>query len=1331
MNVLTSPTKAATSVIRAAKSLLFLVLLVSSTSAELSYPRPGIIPVPASVSGVSEPVVLLNGIWKFSMTAPSDFYENHVDPSTWPDIRVPGEAWMQGFPIAFDAEYPCKREIDIPADYAGQRIFIRFDGVYSDARVWIDGFLVGSHQGGFNSWQVEITDHVSAGQSAWLTVAFKDKSSDVSYATGYAQAYLNKTTRGHRIGGILRDVVLFAVPPVHLVRVHATTDLDASYTDATLQLEVGVDFSAGSAPVDVGFELTDPSGGNVPLTPSLFTVSPAQSNAVFQIPVVDPLKWDAEHPWLYTLTTRLYSGGQVLQTATKKIGFREVEIADNRLLVNGADVKLRGGCRHSIHPREGRAHVPWTDEADVKLYKEANINFIRTSHYPTTPSFLELCDQYGIYVDEEAAMVWRQINPGETDNPAYADIYIREMAEMVERDMSHPSIIMWSLANESYEWGQNFEEERDYARAVDPSRLLTIGVNPDGLPHGLDFISGHYPAWNSDFNKSGLPYLFDEAAHVACYYEPGSVLDTDPNSRHFWGESLKKFWDGIYSSSGTAGMAIWGTIDEVFYTPWQEGGYGRWGIFDGWRRPKPEHWLTKKAYSPVRIGNAPLGHPGTGNSLFISVTNRFDHTNFNELEITWKIGDESGVLASDLAPGAAGELVVPSRDWRDNDIVELSFIAHQPGYSYLVDEFHLPLIPCTTDFPAPQGPTPALSETATDFTVAGDQFEIVFDKATAQIRSASYGGETFLVGGPLLNLFPMYTGPLLNPSIAAYTVFPFAVVMVTGNFDGINVAFELKIDGNGLIQTSYTVANPPAVPSVYSEVGVAFVLDRDVDRLEWDRKGLYSIYPVDHISRNTGVAIKFRPGPGQAYRQEPAWPWILDMKDFHMNGTNDSGYGMTAEFRGAKEYIYSASLTRSTRTAVALADDADPSLNYVGSWYDYSDPGNHEGTEKYSNEAGAYVEYDFDGTSVRWIGPKNFHHGLAEVYLDGVYRTTVDTYYASTKLHQQVLYEATGLPDGPHTLKVVVLGTKSDSSLGTFIVIDAFSPVPPSLPGDSGNRIRVESDGLSHAVRIGKSRNTAPTTDDRDPALYYSGMWSDLYDGGDYAGTERYSNQTGAYVEHYFSRTSVRWIGTKYVNMGKADVYLDGVFQETVDAYDGSGSKQYRQVLYEKTGLSAGSHTLKVVVRGEKNAASSGTYVLIDAFSALPPPPVDNTLLHVNRQWAYELGWGNYSRSSQIGNNFSDTVNLRLSGGAPAGSTPIMMEIGSPEPVAGSRQVQLQWTSEPGAFYRVEWSDDLDDWNLLEGFIPSQGDISAFDFDLVETLGFEPEAAFFRIEVEF
>jgi hypothetical protein len=321
-----------------------------------------------------------------------------------------------------------------------------------------------------------------------------------------------------------------------------------------------------------------------------------------------------------------------------------------------------------MHPTLGRMTTAALDSMDAVLFKQANMNFVRTSHYPCSEKFLEYCDRLGIYVESETAVCFvtthRQKNydPSDTQDKAdYADRYLLQFQEMVKTFRSHPAVLFWSLGNESH-YGSNFRQCRDWLLATDatrPSIFSYPGLQKDE-PKIYDILSMHYPdvQGNSSqygmltlgFQGHGIPALFDEWAHVPCYTY--ATLRDDPNIREFWGVSLDKMWENSFSASGGLGGAIWGYIDETFMLPepkagkptWKEFakredeeytgncvGYGEWGIVDVWRRQKPEFWATKKAYSPVRLTACQITEFTPGERLLLPVHNRFDHTNLNEI----------------------------------------------------------------------------------------------------------------------------------------------------------------------------------------------------------------------------------------------------------------------------------------------------------------------------------------------------------------------------------------------------------------------------------------------------------------------------------------------------------------------------------------------------------------------------------------------------------------------------------------------------------------------------------------------------------------------------
>jgi Glycosyl hydrolases family 2, TIM barrel domain/Glycosyl hydrolases family 2/Glycosyl hydrolases family 2, sugar binding domain len=860
------------------------------------WPRPTIFPVPEVTSDVTQPVVNLAGTWKFTLNPPERFWENGVDSSAWQDIQVPGECVTQGFAISRDSEYPFKRRVLIPADFRGKRTILRFDGVYSYARLWVNGTFVREHHGGFTTWEADITDSVTPGEPSWITLGVTDRGDEISYGSHYAK---------HSIGGILRDVRLIAVPATHLARLHATTDLDKSYSDALLEVTAAVSFGGGRT-ASVRLQLEDSQNRQVPLTPSSIALTPADTERTVRISVSAPRHWDAEHPYLYTLKATLVVDNVEGETVSRKLGFRKVELSGNRLLVNGKEVKLRGVCRHSIHPLHGRSTPSDIDERDAILLRDANVNFVRTSHYPPTERFLEACDRYGIYVEEETAVCFQLKETGSTSDPDYTSRFLNQFAEMIERDRSHPAVIFWSLGNES-RWGQNIAKEYAYAKQEDTTRPVIFSY-PDTIPvgtSGYDLFSMHYPQFDGELRSPHFPKLNDEYAHISCYNL--ETLRRDPGVRNFWGESLKRFWENCFASDGCLGGAIWAGFDEVFLLPDAAVGYGYWGIVDGWRRQKPEYWLTRKAYSPIRVPDTEMGCPADRGPLSIPVRNWFDHTNFNELKIEWQAGGDSGTIQGfHLAPHSQGTLTIPARSWKNGDTVKLKF--YRAGGD-LVDEHDVAIGKPVRVFPKTQEPAPTISADANSIAVAGKDFRIVFSKATGIITQGIYRGVTLIEGGPYLNLGLDNAAQWWLEKISYTKTNQVAIVSLSGqSMSGVDtlasVDFEVKIDGAGLITTIYRITSHPAK---LNELGVGYLLSSSIDRLSWDRKALWTAYPADHIGRSKGLAVREGGHGSLSYRTEPAWPWSLDIEDHFLFGPKDAGGRGTCDFRSTKENIWYAS----------------------------------------------------------------------------------------------------------------------------------------------------------------------------------------------------------------------------------------------------------------------------------------------------------------------------------------------------------------------------------------------------------------------------------------
>jgi hypothetical protein len=880
----------------------------ASRAARSATPR--LHPVPASVSGVRTPVQSLDGEWKFTATPQPEFWKQNLNTSAWSSVDMPNEFAALGFSIAPNLEYPCGRKIRIPADYRNQRIILRFDGVYGYARVWINGVYLRDHFGGFTSWDCEITPLVKPGEDADLVLGITDRSDDISRASYYAK---------HSIAGILRGVRLFAVPPICLCSLDASASFDLESKSGILDLAAELS-SPATHSSQLQLVLTDETGARVPLQPNSIPFAPGDSKAAQKIAVQPAKSWDAEHPNLYKLQISLVVDGQSAESLERKIGFRTIRRDGNRLLVNGRPVKLRGVCRHSIHPIHGRAVPTEFDEIDAALFRAANINFVRTSHYPPSEQFLEACDRHGIYVEEESAVCWSDEENGPSSNPEFTSRFISQFQEMVERDRDHASVLFWSLGNES-QWGTNFAAERRFAAEHDPSRPVIFSY-PDNVPletSAYDIYSRHYADVNSDLSSSTYPLFNDEFAHISCYNL--DTLRRDPGIRNFWGASIRRFGEKFLTADGCLGGSIWAGIDEVFLLPDRVAGYGPWGIIDGWRRPKPEYWLTAKAYSPIRIEDRPQPAPPRGAALSIPITNAFDHTNLNEIEIRWAAGSDSGRLSPvDLAPHHSGYLEIPPRAWNPDGELQLDFSAKEK----LIDQFRLRIDPTPPSLPRPRPAPAVLSHNGNDLLIAGPNFSITVSQTTGLIREAQLNGQVILTGGPYLDLG---TGPLTSPWLLRHfetvttgdtvTIFTSGECKKNEGIDGIPVDFEIEIDGSGLLTTRYRFHADPAESTTS---GVAFVLPAAIDRLSWLRDSLWSVYPDDHIGRPKGLAFKKPAHAALAYRAQPQWSWSEDTEDAFLWGKDSATSHATNDFRSLKENIWHASCTLAESQVSARAE---------------------------------------------------------------------------------------------------------------------------------------------------------------------------------------------------------------------------------------------------------------------------------------------------------------------------------------------------------------------------------------------------------------------------
>lgn len=944
------------------KTILFAFgcsLLLSGTKAFAQIgrlPDEASYPVLQELAGVETPAVLLSGTWQF----------RYSPDSKWDKIQVPGEPAMQGYAIEHDKPFTYRKSFTVPADYASKHTILRFDGVYSHARLFVNGTFVREHHGGFTRWDTDVTPFVRPGKKNEIRLEVTDRLDDISYASGYAH---------HPIGGILRDVTLFALPETCLYDFYAETHLDATYEDAVLKIGYSSPVIGGA---EVAYTLADPSGRRYPLAQSRFPLK--EGGNMNELPVKNPLKWDAEHPNLYTLTVTLSKDGKEIGRFDRRIGFRDVKIEKDRMLVNGMPVKLRGACRHDIHPTLGRTTTAELDSLDVILFKRSNMNFVRTSHYPPTERFLEYCDRYGIYVESETAVcfvdTYRQKNyaPGKTqDSAGFTPRYLSQCREMVKSFRSHPSILFWSIGNESV-YGTNFQQCWDWVKATDKTRPVifsypgSVGEKEpvyDILSMHYQDVNGNLNQWNRStrgFQGEGIPALFDEWAHPACYTY--ATLQEDPNIREFWGHSIERMWSGLFDAPGGLGGAIWGYVDETFMLPepkvgtafWKEFartakpedyqgkcvGYGEWGIVDVWRREKPEFWATKKAYSPVRLMTTEVASFLSGQRLLLPLYNRFDHTDLNEIEARYIYkGEEKKLSLPSVAPHQKGLLTIPAEAWNANEPLLVSFYT---ATGELIDREQVRLGNEPVHLLDARREQPLdVEETAELICIKGTDFEIPFSKETGLICNATSKGQVVIEKGPFLHLdinLNHLTGAEVRKSARkfltsdsdwkkqslTYTRKEGTVeVALSGSYKDVQTDILIRISPAGEMNVSYVVAGQPN--GYLRETGLSFYLPERLDYLQWERKGMWSYYPEGAFAGNTGETSLYNPKQVR-YGENPAQPWSSDTHNYYYWA--DAGANCTRPLtqmaKGMKENIYRYTLSAAGEKEGLTVSSPDASL---------------------------------------------------------------------------------------------------------------------------------------------------------------------------------------------------------------------------------------------------------------------------------------------------------------------------------------------------------------------------------------------------------------------
>ncbi|WP_316753174.1 glycoside hydrolase family 2 TIM barrel-domain containing protein [Pedobacter gandavensis] len=877
----------------------------------------------------------LNGAWQFS---------ENIDKPAGKPIQVPGEWVMQGFTVNTGETAIYSKTFLLP-NWKDKRIKLKFDGVSSHAVVKINGHKVAEHEGSFVPFEADVTNFLQPGQNLLEVEVQALTVSDFLACTSQYAA--------HTVGGILRKVTLFALPETNIADLSVVTTFDKQYKNATLQLKTKLsNESKNSSKAAIQYILKDQTG-KVVLNKTIAmdqALSPGASLLSSQsFAVNNPRQWNTEHPYLYDLTTELLIEGKPVQLNHQKVGFRQVEVRGNELLVNGHPVKLRGVNRHSIHPLTGRAISPDLEIKDAELFKQGNCNFIRTSHYPPSEEFLEAADRIGLFVENESSITWIQHSASpiwglwDYKDEKFLPYMLAANLEKMQAAKNNPSVIIWSLGNESY-WSPLWQKVQDEAKAFDPTRPTAFhdqtwgGYNNGGSK--ADVANFHYPGIDGAAATDTMkrPTIFGEYAHLSTYNR--RELLTDPGVRSAFGLPMVKMYDTMYHHKGSLGGAIWSGIDDTFHLP--DGrilGYGPWGPIDGWRRPKPEYWAMKKAYSPVVIKNL-KGLKITNNQLILEVENRYDFIPLSELTITYKTNNASGTIKSSIGPRQKGQLKIPVNAGTGE--VYLSF---QEASGFVSSEERIIL---KAEKPEVYQSLARLSlkESPAAYFIQQGENRFTIDKRTGIISGAENQGARILTQGPVFCLVPMNSEDGGKPNVAGDTYqnniypiknYPLITLFVKNlsvqesqdsillkmetTYSNANGTLKYVFLKNGNVKVDYTLKTSDRAAFSPYQYGMLFQLPTDFDQLNWKRRGDFSVYAPEDISRDAGTAklnAKWLPAV-EEFGKPTAAHWKDDANEM---GSND--------FRSTKQHIISAELRNKDNKGIkVLSNEKQSSRSWL------------------------------------------------------------------------------------------------------------------------------------------------------------------------------------------------------------------------------------------------------------------------------------------------------------------------------------------------------------------------------------------------------------------
>jgi beta-galactosidase len=594
-------------------------------------------------------IVSLDGEWLFHWSPkpenrPVDFYREDYDVSGWDKIAVPGNWQTQGYgtPIYININYPFVRNrpsvtteppkdwtayenrnpvgsyvtfVDVTKEMLAKNLILHFGGVHSAMYLWINGQRVGYSQNSMSPAEFDVTKYMRVGKNKLAVEVYR-------WCDG---SYLEDQDMW-RLSGIFREVQLWVRPLVHIADYRVTAVPNADYSQAEVKTVISICNTGKKKATVCPVVMID--GLSADKTELQINAGDT-TNYVFHYTLENPRLWSAEKPNLYPFSVELEDNkGNTIEHFDYHFGVKKVECVGEVFKINGKNVKLRGVNRHDHHPRTGRYVDDATYEQDLRLMKQANINFLRTSHYPDREYLYELCDRWGIYVMDEANQEshgYGYANQEMGEDPAWKDAHVDRAESLVKRDYNHPCVILWSLGNEGGV-GPNIQAMYDTVVALDSTRLPFYDCHPRySALHDFGYPTPDVLKTEAE-KETEKPLIAREYAHAM-----GNSMG-----------NFQEYWDVIYADSSIAGAAIWDWVDQglakkdkgIEYWAYggdfgdqpNDGNFNINGLVAPDRKPHPHYYEVQYVYQPLTFKR---DNDGT-----IHIINRDSFTDPSEYDMT-------------------------------------------------------------------------------------------------------------------------------------------------------------------------------------------------------------------------------------------------------------------------------------------------------------------------------------------------------------------------------------------------------------------------------------------------------------------------------------------------------------------------------------------------------------------------------------------------------------------------------------------------------------------------------------------------------------------------